>query len=147
MALLREVIEVPTPLPQAFDYVADFSNAQEWDPGVVSSRQAGEPTTPRIGAAYDLVVSFRGNQRSMRYVITELDRPSRIVLKGEGTKVDALDTIELQEHDGGTRVIYEADLRLKGVARVATPFLEGAFDEMGKRALAGMRNRLVALTS
>ncbi|MEX2274472.1 MAG: SRPBCC family protein [Actinomycetota bacterium] len=145
MALLREVIEVPTLLPEAFDYVADFSNAEDWDPGVVSSRQAGEPTAPRIGAAYDLVVRFRGNEQPMRYVITQLERPSRIVLKGEGTKVDAVDTIELQEYEGGTRVIYEADLHLKGVARVATPFLGSALDEMGKRALAGMRSRLAAL--
>lgn len=39
---------------------------------------------------------------------------------------------------GGTHLTYVADLRLTGLAKLAEPFLGGAFDAMGKRAVAGL---------
>ncbi len=72
---------------------------------------------------------------------TEYRRPDRVVLEGVGPRIAATDTIEFASIDGGggTRITYVADLRLTGLAKVAEPFLDRSFDEMGKRALAGMK--------
>ena len=42
MTVLHETIETPLAIGLAFDYVADFANAQEWDPGVASSVRVDE---------------------------------------------------------------------------------------------------------
>ena len=142
MTVLHEEIEIAQPPEVAFDAVADFSSAQGWDPGVVSAERVeegrGDPSG--VGARYRLVVSFRGSRSEMTYVTTEYDRPTRVVLEGDGPRLTARDTIGFEPTAaGGTRIRYEADLRLKGVAKLAEPALKGAFSEMGRKALAGMR--------
>ena len=49
-------------------------------------------------------------------------------------------TVAAGEH--GTRVVYEADLRLKGIYRVAEPFLGSTVERMGDAALDGLVERL-----
>jgi carbon monoxide dehydrogenase subunit G len=142
MTVLRETIQIAQPPEEAFDAVADFSSAAGWDPGVVSAErvQEGQDEPSGVGARYRLTVSFRGNRSEMTYVTTEYVRPTRVVLEGDGPRLTARDTIGFEATgDGGTRILYEADLRLKGLAKLAAPALNGAFGEMGRKALAGMQ--------
>ncbi|MGZ4149277.1 MAG: SRPBCC family protein [Actinomycetota bacterium] len=142
MTVLRETIQIAQPPDEAFDAVADFSSSAGWDPGVMSAEriQEGRGDPSGVGARYRLEVSFRGSRSEMSYVTTEYERPTRVVLEGEGPRLTARDTIGFEATaDGGTRILYEADLRLKGVAKLAAPALKGAFGEMGRKALAGMQ--------
>ncbi|MGL6280243.1 MAG: SRPBCC family protein [Gaiella sp.] len=141
MARFTEVIEVSRPLEEAFAYVADFSTAAEWDPGILSSRRtAGDGG---VGTTYDVEAVFRGKALPFRYVVTALEPARRIVLHGEGEKATSEDDIGFEAlPSGGTRITYEADLRLKGVLRLAEPFLGGAIREMGGKALAGLKTTL-----
>ena len=44
MVVLREELDVDVPVEEAFAFVGDFANAQAWEPGVESSRNAtGSP--------------------------------------------------------------------------------------------------------
>lgn len=147
MAILRGSIEVHRPVEETFEAVADFSNSEAWDPGVLRAAQVqkGAEEAIGVGAAYDLVVTFRGREREMRYRTTRFGRPDLVRLEGEGSLVRAVDTIEFERiDDGGTRITYTADLRLKGIGRLAEPFLRRAFDELGERALEGMKSWLEA---
>lgn len=142
MSVLREIVEVSQEPEVAFDAVADFSSSAQWDPGVVAAERVGDgETAPSgVGAVYRLTVTFRGRASEMTYRTTEYRRPDRVVLEGVGPRIAATDTIEFASIDGGgTRITYVADLRLTGLAKVAEPFLDHSFDEMGKRALAGMK--------
>ncbi len=142
MTVLREVIETPLAIDRAFAYVADFANSQEWDPGVASSTRIDDgPVT--AGARYQLQVTFNGRTLPMLYAVTEFDAPRRVVLHGSGSRIEAVDSIDFAPTPtGGSRVTYEADLRLRGILRLAEPFLGRAFDSIGKRALAGMQREL-----
>jgi carbon monoxide dehydrogenase subunit G len=144
MTVLRREIEVPMAPERAFDLIADFSTSAEWDPGVVSARRVreGAPEPSGIGAEYLLTVTFRGRESNMTYRTIEFRRPSRVVLVGEGPRIAATDTIGFEPSGTGTRISYVADLRLTGLATIAEPFLGSAFEEMGDRALAGMRSWL-----
>ena len=141
MTVLREVIDVaPDPGP-VFDAVADFSNSADWDPGVLVARRirGGSPNPEGVGAQYDLIVTFRGRSSEMRYTTTRYERPNLVVLEGAGPRIAAIDTIEIEPSpQGGTRITYTADLRLTGIAKLAEPFLSGAFKQMGRKALDGM---------
>ena len=144
MASFTETIEVARPLDEAFAYVADFRTAQEWDPGIVSSR-ATTDGPPRAGSAYDVVAEFRGREVPFRYEIRELEVGRRIGIRGEGDKATSDDTITFEPAgEARTRITYTADLRMKGLLRVAEPFLGGTFAEMGRKALAGLEEKLDA---
>ena len=61
------------------------------------------------------------------------------MLHGDGAKATSDDVIELEPAGTGTRITYVADLRLKGVLRVAEPFLGGTIATMGRNALTGLK--------
>lgn len=141
MPVLREQIVTNLPLDEAFAFVADFANAMHWDPGVASSRQIGEGPTA-VGSRYQLEVRMGGGVTPMEYEITSFEAPRRVILAGKGARVVAVDDIRFEATPSGTRIDYEADIRLRGVLRLVEPFLGGAFAKIGRDALAGMRSAL-----
>jgi hypothetical protein len=54
MARFVDAIDLPLPIEQAFDDLADFSHIAEWDPGVAEARQLDDGQV-RLGA-----ISARG---------------------------------------------------------------------------------------
>ena len=148
MTRLYEQIETTLPPESAFDFVADFANAERWDPGVArSTRLDGGPVS--VGSRFSLDVRMGGRTAPMTYRVATLERPRRVVLVGEGSGVDAVDEIVFEPAGGGTRIRYTADIRLRGLLKLAQPFLSGAFEKIGKDAAEGMHTTLadIAATS
>lgn len=87
---------------------------------------------------------FNGRTLPMTYEVTAWDPPNRVALRGEGSTVTAVDDIRFEATATGTRIGYSADLRLKGLLKVAEPFLKGRFEKTGREAMAGMRRALEA---
>ena len=141
MARFSETIEVATDPATSFAYVADFTTAAEWDPGILEARALDEGS-PRVGGRYEVLAAFRGRSIPFRYEILELVANERIVIRGEGGKAVSDDTIVFEPAGAGTRITYEADLRLKGAWRLAEPFLGRTFAAMGRKALAGLKREL-----
>ena len=81
----------------------------------------------------------------MTYHVAALERPHRVVLVGTGSGVDAVDEIVFEPTASGTRIRYTADIRLRGLLRLAQPFLSGVFTRIGQNAAAGMRRTLADL--
>ena len=87
--------------------------------------------------------AFRGKTVPFTYTVTAFEQDRRIVLDGVGEKATSLDTIVFEPAgDGGTRIAYTADFRLKGVLRLAEPFLGRTFTTLAQHALAGLEARL-----
>ncbi len=129
------------PAGEAFAYLADFTHAAEWDPGIAEARRlTPEPTA--VGSRFDVIALFRGKRQRFEYVVTEYEEGKRVALRGEGEKALSDDVITVTATAGGTRIGYEADLRLKGVLRVAEPFLRSTVTRMGNDALDGLAARL-----
>jgi carbon monoxide dehydrogenase subunit G len=141
---LTETAATTLPRETAFEYIGDFANVDQWDPGVVSATKSGSGEAA-VGASYDLVLSFGGQQLEMRYTITELVPGHRVALEGTGSRVRAFDVIEFNEYDDGTRITYTADIGLTGVARLFEPFMKGRLAKVGEDAGNGMRRWLVEL--
>jgi len=139
--VVTEVIEVPRSLEESFGYVADFTTVAEWDPGIHSSRKVSGDGG--AGTVYEVQAEFRGKTMPFTYTVTTFEQDSRIVLDGVGEKATSLDTIAFgATRAGGTRITYTADFRLKGVLRVAEPFLGGTFKKLARHALAGLEAKL-----
>jgi carbon monoxide dehydrogenase subunit G len=138
---LHERIETPMPIDAAFDYIADFASAQEWDPGVAYARRLGDgPIGP--GTRFELGVRMGGRVAPMHYHITVFDRPRRVVLVGSGSNVDAVDDIRFAPGATGTVIDYTADIHLGGLLRFAQPFLGGSFARIARDAADGMERTL-----
>lgn len=141
MTVLRKELEVDRPLDEVFAFIGDFVNSAEWDPGVEEARNVTEGPV-RVGTRYELVVVFNGRRLPMTYEVTAYEPPHRVVLRGTGSSVNAVDDIRFEPTPTGTRILYTADLRLKGLLRALEPFVKGRFEETGRQAMAGMRDAL-----
>jgi len=143
MPLLKETLDVDRPLEDVFAFIGDFANTKDWDPGVTNASKITDGPIG-VGTRYHVDVVFGGRTLPMTYEVTAWDPPNRVVLRGEGSTVTAVDDIRFEATQGGTRIRYSADLRLKGVLKIAEPFFKGRFDETGRKAMAGMRAALAA---
>ena len=141
MTTVRERIETPLPIDEAFAYVADFANSQEWDPGVATAERV-DPGPVGVGSTYRLGVRMGGRVAPMDYRISVFEPPNRVVLTGSGSGVTAVDDIRFQRLDAGTRIDYTADIELGGFLGLIQPLLGRAFATLGRNAADGMQRTL-----
>jgi len=141
MTVLTERIETTLPIDSAFAFVADFANAERWDPGVATSDRV-DASPVRVGARYRLGIRMGGRVVPMDYEVTAFEPGRRVVLAGTGRGVRAIDDIRFTATDAGTRIDYLADIRLVGILRPAGPFAGGALARIGRAAREGMQRAL-----
>ena len=142
MARYTTTVESTRTAEDAFDYLAEFSHAEEWDPGVVEGEAVdGDPVGE--GSRFHIVSRFLGRRIPLQYRIVAFDRPRRVVLEADEPALRSTDEIRVLTESGGTRVTYDADLRLKGPLRwLMDPVLGLAFRRIGDRATVGLRRVL-----
>jgi carbon monoxide dehydrogenase subunit G len=143
MARYRASLDSSRAPDAAFAYLSDFSSTQEWDPNVAQAERIGEGPIGD-GTEFRLFTSFAGRKSSITYRIVEFDPPHAVTFRGENAIVTSLDRITFEAIDGGTRIVYDADLRLRGVLRVGSPLLRLALNRLGRQALDGLRKTLEA---
>ena len=145
MARYVDAIDVPVPVEEAFDYLADFSRTADWDPGVSDAERLGSGPIG-VGSRFRVVVSFLGQSLPIEYEIATYERPTRLVLRGGDDGFRSIDEITFVPRGRGTRVTYEARLELSGIRRLADPLLDLVFQRIGRQAARGLRERLTAHT-
>lgn len=142
MAHYKTTVASPVPAAEVFGYLADFSTAAEWDPGVSSSELIdGQPG--HTGARYLVTASFLGFPIPLEYQILESVEPTgtfsgRVVLEASNANLRSFDVITVSPTSTGCSVTYDADLALKGFRRPFDPALRLAFKVIGDRARAGL---------
>ena len=137
----NERIETALPLDEAFSFIADFANAKDWDPGVATSVPL-DPGPVAVGSRYQLGIRRGDGVAIMEYVVTAYEPLRRVVLAGEGAGVSAVDDIQFEATPGGTRIDYMADIRLRGVRQLATPFAGGMIAKIVRQGRDGMQRAL-----
>jgi dehydrogenase/reductase SDR family member 12 len=148
MTRLHERLRTDLPVEAAFDFIADFANSHAWDPGTAWSRRSEPRDGPiGLGTAFELGVVMGKQVAPMTYRIMRFERPSRVVLVGSGSGVDAVDDIRFEQTGDGTTIDYTADIRLRGVRGLIQPFLGGTFERIGRDAAAGMASTLAGLAA
>jgi Polyketide cyclase / dehydrase and lipid transport len=141
MARYRASIETQWTPDEAFVYLSDFSTSVEWDPSVVEAGRIGTGAVGR-GTEFRLVAEFLGRKTPLTYRVVEYEPPSAVTFVAENETVISRDRIAFERIATGTRVTYDAYLRLKGLLRLADPLLSLAFHRIGNPALAGLRDVL-----
>ena len=142
MARYRGTVMSDRSAEETFDYLAEFSSAAEWDPGVSGAERLDDGPVG-LGSTFRLGVSVAGRATPLDYRIVSYQRPHRVVLLGENDTIRSEDTVTVVARpDGGSVLTYDADLRLKGVLAAFNPVLDVPFRRIGDRGLSGLRRML-----
>lgn len=134
---LQERRWVDRPVEDVFAYTADFSNIEDWDPGVASSARLDEGQL-EVGSRFELEVTFGKSTIPMVYEVTELVPNERVVLVGVGDKIHAIDDIRFSRADNLTVIDYRADLTFTNFIRFLGPLMNRPLKEVGRKALDGL---------
>jgi len=148
MPTIERTVETTAAPAAVWAYLSDFATTTEWDPGTVRTvRVSGDGG---VGTTYENTSDFNGRVTELVYTVVEHREPDRIVLRGQGEKVVAVDTITFTPAGSGTRVEYRAELRFTGWLRfveplLSLPLLDRPFRRLGDEAQEGMRAALARL--
>lgn len=141
MTTYRTVIDSAREQDEVFEYLATFSNAGEWDPGVTGAEPL-TPGPPDVGSVYRLRVRVAGRDVPFDYRVVAIDRPTRVVLRAEQSGMVSTDTITVEQAGAGSQVGYVAVLESRGVLRLAAPLVARSFRKMADRGADGLRRAL-----
>lgn len=110
------------------DYLKDFANAEEWDPGTESCTRIGDGPVA-VGARWHNVSKIAGVTTELEYELTELT-DSRVVLVGRNDSATSTDSITVQPSGEGSEITYHADLDMHGLANLAAPAMKLLFEKL-----------------
>ncbi len=129
MTTVSRTFTVTPPPSVVIDYLKDFSNAEEWDPGTVSC-MPNESGPVQVGSTWHNVSKIAGNSTELTYELTELT-DERIVFVGRNETATSTDNITVVPHGSGSEITYEAVIEMKGAAKLAQPLVKVVFEKLG----------------
>ena len=118
----------PTP-DVVVDYLADFTHAEEWDPGTESCTRLDSGPI-QVGSRFHNESKIAGVSTELVYELVTLDA-NKVVLRGENDSATSTDTITVTPKDGGSEITYEAVIEAKGVGKLAEPLMKLVFERIG----------------
>ena len=135
-----------TPPPQVvLDYLADFSHAEQWDPGTESCTRNGEGPV-QVGTTWDNTSKIAGVSTELTYTLEELTS-DKVVLVGRNDTATSTDTITVTPAAGsGSEITYRADLEFHGAAKLGAPIAKLVFEKIGSDTEKQMTEVLNGLT-
>jgi carbon monoxide dehydrogenase subunit G len=106
---VERTFTVTTPIETVFDYLADFTHTNEWDPGTVETRRTSGDGG--VGTTYANTSEFIGRKTDLTYETLTHERPTRLVFRGKNKTATATDTLTFSPTGDGpsTQVHYRAD--------------------------------------
>ena len=111
------------------DYLADFTHAEEWDPGTESCTRLDSGPI-RVGSRFHNGSEIAGVSTELVYELVTLDA-DKVVLRGENDSATSTDTITVTPKDGGSEITYEAVIEAKGIGKLAEPLMKLVFERIG----------------
>src|SRR3954447_5474763 len=143
MVSARRTFTTSTPPDVVHAYLADFTHAEEWDPGTVEcTRLDGDGG---VGTRYRNVSSFLGRKTTVEYVTEELDPPTYVHFRGHNEQFTGHDRIRLAASGSGPGARYDADLDFSGASRIAVPLVRLYLPFLADKTARQMRERLDGL--
>ena len=136
---------VTAPPPRVVDYLKDFGNAEEWDPGTQTCTRRDDGQIGE-GASWHNVSKIFGVTAELTYTLEKLT-DSTLVFVGENKSSTSTDTITVDPDDSGSRLTYRADLEMKGAAKILNPVMKLVFEKLAsdtEKQLSTVLNQLGA---
>ncbi|CCQ17919.1 putative uncharacterized protein [Rhodococcus sp. AW25M09] len=114
-------------IENAAEFLRDFANASQWDPGTQSCTQISDGPVA-TGTQWHNTSKLFGITTELTYTLVT-DEPNHIVLEGENKTATSTDDITLTaQGPQSTKIDYHARVEFNGAAKVAGPFLKAGFE-------------------
>ena len=142
MPSVQRTFTVTPPPTEVIDYLKDFTNATEWDPGTRSCTQNGSGPV-EVGTTWHNVSKVAGLTTELEYELTELTGQG-LVFVGRNKGATSTDTISVLPSGGGSEITYRADLDMHGIAALAAPAMKLVFERLAdetEEQLSAVLNR------
>lgn len=140
MPTFSRTVTVKRPLDEAFAYLSDFTNTEEWDAGTVrTTRVSGDGG---VGTTYLNVSTFFGREVEVEYVVERVVPGELFALRGENSSTVAHDTMTFREVPDGTEVTYAATFDFKGPLKLLAPLTIPVFNKLFDDGAKGIREAL-----
>ena len=128
---------------QVIDYLKDFSNAVEWDPGTQRcTRNDGGPIGE--GASWHNVSKIMGRTTELTYTLETLS-DSNLVFVGKNKSSTSTEKIYVDATDTGSVITYRNELEMHGALALFDPILKLYFEKLAndtEKQLTSVLNRL-----
>ncbi|MCV7432590.1 SRPBCC family protein [Mycolicibacterium bacteremicum] len=135
----RELVTAAPPR-SAFDYFADFTTSEEWDPGSIRTvRVSGDGG---VGSRYANTSKIAGRTNDVDYEVISLVPGRSIELRGENSSLITHDTITVEPHPHGSLVTYRLEFTFQGWRRYAERVLRRAVSKLANNGADGLRREL-----
>ena len=88
---VERTFSVAQPVEIVFDYLADFTHTNDWDPGTVETRRTSGDGG--VGTTYANTSEFMGRKTELTYETITFERPRRLQFRGTNESATATDTM------------------------------------------------------
>lgn len=118
---VERTFAVSRPIEAVFDYLADFSRTEQWDPGTVECRRTSGDGG--VGTTYANTSEFMGRRTSLVYETLEHEPPTRLRFRGRNETATATDTMTFSPRGTGTEIHYRADFDFGRLLNLVAPLV------------------------
>jgi carbon monoxide dehydrogenase subunit G len=143
MPTVSRTFSVRPPPQQVIDYLKDFANAVEWDPGTQQCTRIDSGAIAE-GASWHNVSKIFGVTAELTYTLDSLGA-GNIVFVGKNKSSTSVEDIQIDAANTGSVITYRNDLEMHGPLKLLNPVLKLAFEKLAnetERQLTSVLNRL-----
>lgn len=112
---------VNRPIEEVFDYLSDFENTNEWDPGTVETKRVSGDGG--LGTTYSNISTFVGRKVDLEYTTVGHERPTYFSCQGRNKSSTATDSMRFTSQGERTQIHYRADFTFHGLVKLVAPFV------------------------
>jgi dehydrogenase/reductase SDR family member 12 len=141
VALVTERIVVDRAPQAVFDYVADFSNAAEWDPTIDASRRL-DAGPIGLGSRFEVTIRMGPVPLRLVYEIVTYEPSARVVLATTSRVLRGRDDVRIERDGDRTTILWDAQFGLAGPGRLLDPLIRPGFAKVAGDAAEGLRRTL-----
>ena len=143
MVHVTRTFAVDKPADAVIEYLRDFGNAVQWDPGTKSCVRVGSGPIA-VGAVWRNVSKVLGRETELTYRLDKLES-GRVTFVGTNDTATSTDDITFQEAGTGTRITYDSNIVFHGLAKLADPLMRREFERLGDETVEQMTGVLNGL--
>ena len=141
---VERTFSVPGSVESVFDYLADFTHTNQWDPGTVETRRTSGDGG--VGTTYANTSEFMGRTSDLTYETTVLERPHRLEFRGHNDKVQTVDSMTFRATGDSTEVHYRAEFQFGWLLNLIGPLvIRPKLEKLADDTVAQMQRELARI--
>ena len=143
MVHISRTFTVDQPVDVVIDYLADFTHAEQWDPGTQTCVRLDDGPV-RAGSTWRNVSKVLGRETELTYRLDRLD-PGHLTFTGFNDTATSTDDITVVAAGPKSEITYDARIEFNGLAKLATPIMKIEFERLGTETVKGITETLSRL--